>query len=248
MRHAGSQGGECILDARVGLGRLDHAVGCLAELLEVTTAVNQLVLHLKAARNAEPVDGRGNQHATARLGPLRHHLGQLGLDAGQVFAFATVFPVLEHDVDQTAVGQGRIARQHRVAVEGRHPTEADRVQHARHLEGRVDHLLEHMLGALEGCGVGQLHGHHHIALVFDRQEIGGHTAEAVTGSSDQDDAERRRTQPLAQQRANQAQIRRLGLGKHAVEHARERVGPSVGVLRPQVLRRLGGLERDGVDA
>ena len=117
LRHAGSQRGEGVVDARIGLGGLDHEVSRLAELLEVATAVDQLELHLKAARNPEPVDGRRNQHATARLGPLRHHLGQLGLDAGQVFSFATVFPVLEHHVDQTAVGQGGIARQHRVAVE-----------------------------------------------------------------------------------------------------------------------------------
>ena len=122
------------------------------------------------------------------------------------------------------------------------------MKHARHLEGRVDHLLEHMLGALERRGVGQLHGHHHIALVLDWQEIGGHAAEAVTGSGDQDDAQRRRTQPPAQQRANQPQVSRLGPGKHTVEPAREGVGLAAGVLRAQVLCRLGGLERDGVDA
>ena len=84
----------------------------------------------------------------------------------EVSPLAALTPIFEHHINDAGIGQRR------VVVEWRHAADGDDAFHSGVLPADLRQLINHVISALERCTIWQQHRHHHVALVFRRDEAG----------------------------------------------------------------------------
>ena len=180
LRHRGAERRLDALQRALGLRVGDHGLRDRLQLAEVAIAVAQLDLHGKSGGIADALDRRRWQHQRPRLLNDGKLVVQSVDQRAQILAGAARIPVFQDDIADAGIGEAR------AVVECRDAGNGDDLRNARGLACNLGYLVEHLLGAVERGTVGQLHRRDQIALVFDRQETGGHARQAVTADRDQD--------------------------------------------------------------